>query len=227
MELVSHSQYFTRIVDMPFNNTTVYIVDDDPQICKSFRWLFESVNLKVETYENAKNFLDNYNETQNGCLIIDVRMPIMSGIEVLEHLNTKNNQLAVIIITGYGDIPMAVRAMKAGAYDFLLKPVNHQDLLEVTQKCLKKNQINIPRSQSDFNERMNSLTKREKQIMDLVVEGKLNKQIAYELNISISTVEAHRAKVMKKMHTKTLADLIKINLMHMNQINFSDLGNLY
>lgn len=212
---------------MPFNNATVYIVDDDPQICKSFRWLFESVNLKVETYENAKNFLDNYNETQNGCLITDVRMPIMSGIELLEHLNTKNNQLAVIIITGYGDIPMAVRAMKAGAYDFILKPVNHQDLLEVTQKCLKKNQITIPRPQSDFSERLNSLTKREKQIMDLVIEGKLNKQIAYDLNISISTVEAHRAKVMKKMHTKTLADLIKINLIHMNQIDSSDLGNLY
>jgi len=209
---------------MPFNNATVHIIDDDPEIGKSFRWLFESVNLKVETYENAKSFLENYNNAQPECLIIDVRMPGMSGIELLEHLKTTNNQLAVIIITGYGDIAMAVRAMKAGAADFILKPVNHQDLLEITQKCLKKTQQqNTPQLQSAFNKQINSLTKREKQIMDLVIAGKLNKQIAYELDISISTVEAHRAKVMKKMQAKTLADLIKINLIHMNLVHSPEL----
>ncbi|WP_058534747.1 response regulator transcription factor [Legionella saoudiensis] len=192
----------------------VIIVDDDPEICASFRWLFESVNLRVQTYDNAKDFLDNYDANQYGCLIIDVRMPIISGLELLEYLNTTKNQLSVIIITGYGDIPMAVRAMKAGAADFILKPVNHQDLLEITQSCLKKNQNNTFQVQSDYCQRINSLTKREKQIMDLVIEGKLNKQIAYELNISISTVEAHRAKVMKKMETRTLADLIRANLLH-------------
>ncbi|MFJ1267196.1 response regulator transcription factor [Legionella lytica] len=194
----------------------VIIVDDDPEICASFRWLFESVNLRVQAYENAKDFLDNYDATQHGCLIIDVRLPIISGLELLEYLNTTKNQLSVIIITGYGDIPMAVRAMKAGAADFILKPVNHQDLLEITQSCLKKNQNNSFHLQSDFYQRINSLTKREKQIMDLVIEGKLNKQIAYDLNISISTVEAHRAKVMKKMETRTLADLIRANLLHTN-----------
>lgn len=207
------------------NEPMVIIVDDDPEICASFRWLFESVNLRVQAYENAKDFLDNYDATQHGCLIIDVRMPIISGLELLEYLNTTKNQLSVIIITGYGDIPMAVRAMKAGAADFILKPVNHQDLLEVAQSCLKKNQNNTFQLQSDFSQRINSLTKREKQIMDLVIEGKLNKQIAYELNISISTVEAHRAKVMKKMETKTLAALIRANLQHTsNTVSFEYSG---
>lgn len=207
------------------NEPMVIIVDDDPEICASFRWLFESVNLRVQAYENAKDFLDNYDASQHGCLIIDVRMPIISGLELLEYLNTTKNQLSVIIITGYGDIPMAVRAMKAGAADFILKPVNHQDLLEVAQSCLKKNQNNTFQLQSDFSQRINSLTKREKQIMDLVIEGKLNKQIAYELNISISTVEAHRAKVMKKMETKTLAALIRANLQHTsNTVSFEYSG---
>lgn len=200
---------------MTFNNSMVYVVDDDPEICKSFCWLFESVNLKVAAYKNAKDFLDNYNDNQYGCLIIDVRMPRMSGIELLEYLNTIKNQLSVVVITGYGDIPMAVRAMKAGAFDFILKPVNHQELLELTQKCLNKTQTQeLSQLETDIHKRIKSLTPREKQVMDLVVDGKLNKQIAYELNISISTVEAHRAKIMKKMETKTLAALVKINLLH-------------
>ncbi|WP_454780433.1 response regulator transcription factor [Legionella sp. WA2022007384] len=198
---------------MPSKNVTVFIVDDDPEICQSFQWLFESINLSVQTFKNAKDFLDNYTN-QPGCLIIDVRMPIMSGLELLEHLNSLNAPLPVIVITGYGDISMAIRAMKAGAEDFILKPVNHQSLLETTQKCLKKIKSSTIPSQSNFHDRINSLTKREKEVMDLVVEGKLNKQIAYELNISISTVEVHRANVMRKMESKSLAELIKINLMY-------------
>lgn len=202
---------------MPATNEKIYIVDDDPDICNSFRWLFESVDFKVQTFENAYKFLEHYNPKQRGCLIIDVKMPMMSGIELLEKINKLNNQLAVIIITGYGDVPMAVRSMKAGATDFILKPVNQQELLEITQACMKK-AINSP-TQTNFYERINNLTKREKQVMELVVEGRLNKQIASELNISISTVEAHRAKVMNKMETKTLADLIKLNLIHSSAIN--------
>lgn len=199
---------------MGFANATVFVVDDDPEICQSFRWLFESVNIPVKTYENAKIFLDDYDVTQKGCLIIDVRMPIMSGLELLEYINPLRNQVSVIMITGYGDIAMAVRAMKAGAADFILKPVNHQHLLEITQKCLKKIHANSTHSQSDLYERLDRLTNRERQVMDLVIEGKLNKQIAHELDISISTVEVHRANVMRKMETKTLAELIKINLLH-------------
>ncbi|MCW8409869.1 response regulator [Legionella sp. PATHC035] len=200
-------------MDKPYTNTTIFIVDDDPEICQSFRWLFESINLQVQTYENAQDFLDNYNN-ESGCLIIDVRMPVMSGLELLEQLNESKNQLPIILITGYGDITMAIRAMKAGAEDFILKPVNHQNLLDITQRCLKKIKRKMTLSQIDFQERMNSLTKREKQVMHLVVEGHLNKQIAYELNISISTVEVHRANVMRKMQVKSLAELIKINLIY-------------
>lgn len=201
---------------MPSNNTTVFVIDDDPEICKSFRWLFESINLQVQTYLNAKDFLDSY-DNQRGCLITDVRMPIMSGLELLEQLSSSKKQLSIIIITGYGDIAMAIRAMKAGAEDFILKPINHQNLLEITQRCLKKVKDNTTQRQTGLQERINGLTKREKQVMDLVVEGKLNKQIAYELNISISTVEVHRANVMRKMEVKSLAELIKISLIH-NQI---------
>ncbi|KTD01817.1 response regulator transcription factor [Fluoribacter gormanii] len=199
---------------MDFANAAVFVVDDDPEICQSFRWLFESVNIPVHTYDNAKSFLDSYDNMQKGCLIIDVRMPLMSGLELLEHLNVSRNPLSIIMITGYGDIPMAVRAMKAGATDFILKPVNHQHLLEITQKCLKKTHSHSFQPQSDFYERLERLTKRERQVMNLVIEGKLNKQIAHMLDISISTVEVHRANVMRKMATKTLAELIKINLLH-------------
>lgn len=199
-------------------NATVFIVDDDPEICKSFKWLFESINQQVKVYHNAKDFLDSYNNEQ-GCLIIDVRMPFMSGLELLEQLNASMNQLKVIIITGYGDISMAIRAMKAGAEDFILKPVNHQNLLEITQKCIKKINITPIQTHSNYHDRINSLTKREKQVMDLVVDGKLNKQIAYELDISISTVEVHRANVMRKMEAKSLAELIKINLIYTKVID--------
>lgn len=206
---------------MDFTDAAVFVVDDDPEICQSFRWLFESVNIPVNTYENAKTFLNHYDVAQKGCLIIDVRMPIMSGLELLEHINPLKNQLSVIIITGYGDIPMAVRAMKAGASDFILKPVNHQHLLEITQKCLKRVHNGPVQSQSNYQERIDRLTKRERQVMDLVIEGKLNKQIANDLDISISTVEVHRANVMRKMEAKTLADLIKINLLHTIEDNDS------
>ena len=194
------------------NDKTVIVIDDDPEICQSFRWLFESVKLKVHTFTNAQLFLDCYDLKQPACLIIDVRMPALSGIELLEHLNSVRNQLSFIMITGYADVPMAVRAMKAGASDFITKPVNQQHLLEITQKCLNiQNNSNLF---EDNCERIDSLSMREKQVMDLVVQGRLNKQIAGDLNISISTVEAHRAKMMQKMKVKTIAELIKINFIH-------------
>ncbi|WP_392536596.1 response regulator transcription factor [Legionella sp. 227] len=213
---------------MDFTDAAVFIVDDDPELCQALRWLFESVNIPVYTFSNAKEFLEHYDMKQRGCLIIDVRMPVMSGLELLEqHLNVSKSQLLVIMITGYGDIPMVVRAMKAGASDFILKPVNHQHLLEITQKLLKKT-YNYPlQSQSDFFERLERLTKRERQVMDFVIEGKLNKQIAHELDISISTVEVHRANVMRKMEAKTLAELIKINLIHtLHGDNSNTLGEI-
>ncbi len=192
-------------------NTTILIIDDEPEICNALRWLYESVNYKVETYNSAFSFLENYKSNVSGCIIIDVRMPVMSGLELLEHLKLQKNQIPVVVITGYGDIGMAVRAMKLGAVDFILKPINDQCLLDVVQKCIHQStKINA----FEINERIKQLTKREREVIDLILEGKLNKEIAYELSISMSTVEAHRANIMQKMQAKTTAHLIKLYLPH-------------
>ena len=200
-------------------NRTIYIVDDDSDVCDALRWLFESVHFNVETYKSAHAFLDNYNNNKQGCIIVDVRMPVMSGLELLEHLNLQKKHLPVIMITGYGDIPMAVRAMKLGAIDFVLKPFNEQCLLEIVQK-LPVEAMN-PNPIEQINERISSLSERERQVIALILEGKLNKEIAYELSISISTVEAHRANIMRKMQAKNLAQLIKLCLQSQLEVQFS------
>ncbi|QMT62066.1 response regulator transcription factor [Legionella sp. PC997] len=185
-------------------NSNVSIVDDDLITCEAYLHLFKSVHIEAYAYQNANDFLNSYNK-KTGCLILDVRMPGMSGLELLEHLQAHNIKIPAIVVTGYGDVTMAVRAMKAGAEDFFVKPVNQQTLLEASQRCLIKN-YNIP---DKIEEQINRLSKREKEVMDLIVEGKLNKQMAALLKISISTVEVHRANVMRKMEVKTLAELIK------------------
>lgn len=188
----------------------VYIVDDDPSVCDALRWLFESIHLTVRTYPSARAFLKDYSSTLQGCLVVDVRMPDMGGLELLDYLHSKKNQLPVIMITGYGDIPMAVRAMKSGACDFLLKPINDQCLLDLVQKHMN-NPVDTLHLES-IRERIDRLTERERQVIDLILTGKLTKEIAYELSISISTVEAHRANIMRKMQAKNLAQLIKFYL---------------
>lgn len=193
---------------MVTSHKTIFIIDDEIEVRNSLKWLFESVKLNVETYENAHFFLEKYNCDKKGCIIMDVRLPGMSGLELLEHLRRQKNHMPVIVITGHGDIQMAVRAMKAGALDFILKPVNKQCLLETTQNCL--NQTSHLKSIEIINDRINTLTEREQQICELILDGKLNKEIAYELSISISTVEAHRANIMNKMKAKNLAQFIKM-----------------
>jgi two-component system, LuxR family, response regulator FixJ len=190
----------------------IYIVDDEPEVCQALRWLFESVHLSVVTYNTAKDYLDNYNSKLRGCLILDVRMPGMSGLELLDQLRLKNHSLPIIVITAHGDIPMAIRAIKSGAVDFFLKPLNDQHLLEAVQKCLN----NPPNFNFGQPLKANPLTERERQVMGLILAGKLNKEIAHELKISISTVEVHRAHIMQKMQAKTLAHLIKIYLQNYN-----------
>ncbi|RMX21072.1 DNA-binding response regulator [Legionella jordanis] len=192
---------------MKEDKLNITIIDDDEAICNSLRWLCETINLPVKTYHSPKSYLDNFNPKERGCLIVDVRLPHMSGLELIEHINSKANHLSIIVITGYGDIPMAVRAMKAGAIDFVLKPFNEQNLLETIQKCLNRPKVI---SVDDFSERFETLTQREQQVLHLILEGKLNKEIAYALSIAISTVEAHRARIMQKMQVKTLAELMKL-----------------
>lgn len=197
-------------INLPANAQTIFIIDDESEVCNALRWLFESVQFNVETYGTAQLFLEHYDHRMQGCLIADVRLPEMSGLELLEQLKQQKSNLPVIMITGHGDIQMAVRAMKAGAFDFIEKPFNEQGLLETVQKCMSLSK-NIS-SVELINERINKLSDRERQIINLIVDGKLNKEIAYDLSISISTVEAHRANIMHKMQAKNLAHLIKIYL---------------
>lgn len=195
---------------MTAENQTIFIIDDDAEVCDALRWLFESIHFSVYTYSSAFLFLAD-NRKKQGCLIIDVRLPGMSGLELLEQLKIKKNHVPVIVITGHGDIPMAIRAMKAGAVDFLLKPFNDQCLVEIVQKC-----VNLPDTtslQESINERMKLLSDRERQVIELIMDGNLNKEIAFFLSISVSTVEAHRANIMKKMQAKNLAQLIKMYLL--------------
>ncbi|MFJ1269361.1 response regulator transcription factor [Legionella lytica] len=195
---------------MQTNKQTIYIIDDEPAVCDSLQWLFESIQFHVETYKTASSFQESYDPQNAGLLITDVRLPHVSGLELLEKLRQQKIFLPVIVITGYGDIPMAVRAMKLGAKDFLLKPFNEQVLLEKVQKHVNQSVNN--ESLHLINKRISSLSKREQQIIKLIIDGKLNKQIAHELSISISTVEAHRSNIMTKVQAKNLAQLIKLYL---------------
>ena len=148
------------------NNNTVYIVDDDIELLNALEWLFKSINFKAKTYSHAFDFLEQYNPNDRGCLITDVCMPDMNGLELLEKLKSQNSLLNVIIITGFGDIPMAIRAMKAGAFDFIEKPLNEQDLLELIQKCLIH--YNVDYSSNYIIDKNQLLTESELQALDLI-----------------------------------------------------------
>ena len=191
---------------------SLFIVDDDPAVCNALRTLFESIGFSVKTYNNAHAFLEDYDPVKTGCLIVDVRMPLMSGLQLVEQLVVLKSTLPVIMITGYGDIPMAVRAMKLGVVDFVLKPFNDQMLLESVQSIRKNaktkesdNQVLI----KEMSKKLMLLSERERSVLELIVEGKLNKEIARMLFISTSTVEVHRANIMRKMRVKNLVQLLK------------------
>lgn len=189
------------------NKSTVFIVEDDAAVADALCCLFKSIKLPVIHYPDAKAFLGEFEPTRTGCLVLDVRMPGMSGLDLQEQLKQRHNTLPIIFITGHGDIPMAVRAMKAGAFDFITKPFNNHLLLEQVQRaialCPQLNENNKIKS------KLASLTPREQQILALIANGRVNKQIAQELAIAVSTVELHRSNLMKKMQVKTMADLIK------------------
>lgn len=189
---------------------TVFVVDDDRAMRKSLRWLIESVDLRVETFESAREFLDQYQLHRPGCVVLDVRMPGMSGLELQDHLREHEINIPIIIITGYGDVPMAVRAMKGGALDFIEKPVCDQVLLEHIHDAIEIDQKRrrIRAGNQEIAERLQTLTKREAEVMELVVEGLSSKETAAKLGVSFKTIEAHRAKIMKKMGAKSVPHLI-------------------
>ncbi len=192
----------------------VYVVDDDQAMVESLSWIIESVGLKAKVYERAQDFLEAYNPNQHGCVLLDVRMPGMSGPELQSKLNELSADIPIIFISGHGDVPLAVRVMKAGAVDFLTKPFNDQVLLESINKALRTDKIN--REKQKENARAEAkfalLSPREVQVLQGIVAGKQNKVISAELNISLKTVEAHRASVMKKMSVKSVPELVKLVL---------------
>jgi RNA polymerase sigma factor (sigma-70 family) len=192
--------------------STVYIVDDDDAMRESLTWLIESVGLNVETYASADEFLESYYPGRPGCVLLDVRMPGMSGLELQGHLQKQQVTVPVIMITGHGDVPMAVRAMKSGAIDFIEKPFNDEQLLESIRNALAIDDTR--RDQQSFKaevaSRLAQLTPRESEVMDMVTAGKSNKEIANSLGVSAKTVEAHRAKVMEKMEAGSLAELVRL-----------------
>lgn len=193
---------------------TVFVVDDDAALRDSLAWLLDSVNLPTEMYSNANEFLKACDPDRAGCLLLDVRMPGMSGMELLERIKANQITLPVIIITGHGDVPMAVRAIKHGALDFLQKPFNGQDLLDRVQQALELDRENR-RKRSEVEHiraHFKTLTPREQEIMNHVAAGKPSKIIARELGISAKTVDIHRANVMKKLNVKNIADLVQTRL---------------
>ena len=201
------------------NDAIVFIVDDDEAVRQSTAWLIESIGLKVTTFTCADEFLENYNN-ESGCIVMDVRMPGMSGLEAQEEMNNRGIGLPLIFITGHGDVPMAVRALKRGAFDFIEKPFNDQLLLDAVQRGLKQNteaRESYVQNES-INKRISSLTPREHEVMMRVTEGKPNKVIAHELNVSIKTVEVHRARMMEKMEASSVAELVKTTI-HASTIN--------
>lgn len=191
---------------------TVYVVDDDDAIRDSLRWLLEANDYKVELYDSGESFIAKYDPNAIAVLVLDVRMPGMSGLEVQEHLLARKADLPIIFITGHGDVPMAVRALKKGAVDFIEKPFQQAALkAQVEHMLAEARERRMKNERQSLNEALLAkLTPREQQVLERIVAGRLNKQIADDLGISIKTVEAHRASIMDKTNSGTVADLMRV-----------------
>ena len=189
----------------------IHIVDDDEAFRDSLLWLLESHDYRVVSHDSAEAFLEGFGSDGTGCLVLDIRMPGMSGLELFEELCARGSDWPVIFITGHGDVPMAVQAVKRGAHDFLEKPFNQQSLLDAVESALaaSRSRRASEAARVAIEDRLASLTSREREVLDKVIEGKMNKVIADELGISIKTVEAHRGKMMDKMGARSIADLVQ------------------
>jgi two-component system, LuxR family, response regulator FixJ len=193
---------------------TIFVVDDDAAVRDALKLLLRSVGQAVETFGSGQEFIDAYSEDRPGCLVLDIRMPGMSGLELQQKLNERHSILPIIFITGHGDVPMAVEAMQAGAVDFIQKPFRDQDLIDRINQALEKDNNNRAAlgERNDIRRRLETLTPREREVLDLVVHGKANKVIAGDLKLSQRTVEIHRARVMEKMQASSLAHLVRMVL---------------
>lgn len=192
----------------------VFIVDDDADVRDSLTELLSSVGIKTETYKDGNEFLHSFDSKQSGCILIDVRMPGISGIELQQKLKELGATMPIIIMTGHGDITMAVQAMKEGAFEFLQKPFRDQDILDTIAKAMEEDESNREKYKlkEDLQRRVENLTARERQVIDKVLEGKANKVIARELDISDRTIEIHRSHAMQKLGATSVAEMVKIML---------------
>ena len=197
---------------MTDEEAVVYVVDDDVAVCDSLRMLLKSVGVNCETFESANEFLESFTPGRHACLVADIRMPGMSGLDLQGELNKRKVHLPLIFITGHGDVPMAVDAMKAGALDFIQKPFRDQDLLDRINQALAedKDWRKTGEEREVIAQRIETLTPREREVMDRVVRGEANKVIAFDLGVSQRTVEIHRARVMQKMGVRSLAQLVRM-----------------
>ena len=199
---------------MNTNRPTVHIVDDDEAVRDSIGMLLDTENIEHVTYASAIDFLKAYDESMCGCVVLDIRMPGMTGLELQEMLNRRNASMPIIFITGHGDIPMAVEAMRRGALDFLRKPFGEDDLLQRVNEALTRAAEGREErdAHEEVHERFESLSPREKEVFERVAAGQANKFVAIELGISERTVEIHRAQVMKKMSARSLAQLVRMKI---------------
>ena len=193
---------------------TVYVVDDDEAVRDSVQWLLEGQDYRVRCFESAEAFLARYDAREVACLIIDIRMDGMSGLELQERLIDRDSPLPMAFITGHGDVPLAVDTMKKGAMDFIQKPFKEDQLVTLVERMLEQARASFAEHQqaASRDALLAKLTGREAQVLERIVAGRLNKQIADDLGISIKTVEAHRANIMEKLNANTVADLLKIAL---------------
>jgi RNA polymerase sigma factor (sigma-70 family) len=192
-------------------DSTVFVVDDDAALCEALQWLLESAGFRVRTHRSAEAFLAAYDREQPGCLVLDVRLRGMSGLDLQRKLNEQQIALPVIVLSGHGDIPMAVRAIQAGALDFLEKPVDDTVLLGRIRLALAldSRQRSAVRAQAELRARLQSLTPREREVLELVLAGRPNKEIAAELGVAVKTVEAHRKHLMEKMDVRHVVELVR------------------
>ncbi|HXJ32568.1 MAG TPA: response regulator [Candidatus Eisenbacteria bacterium] len=199
----------------PAAQPVVFVVDDDPAMRDSLRWLIESTGVRVETYPDAQTFLDAVRSDMPGCLVLDVRMPGMSGLDLQSELARRGIGLPTIVVTGHAEVPMAVRAVKAGALDFIEKPFSDQLLLDRVRQGIEmdRHEREARERRGEAVRRLGLLTQREREVLDLVVAGKPNKEIAVVLRLSPKTVEVHRAHVMEKMQASSVAELVRLAIL--------------
>ena len=193
---------------------TIFVVDDDEAVRDSLQWLLEGKDYRVRCYDSAENFLARYDAREVACLVVDIRMTGMSGLELQDRLIELHSPLPIVFITGHGDVPMAVNSMKKGAMDFIQKPFDEAALVALVDRMLEHAKASFSTAQASASRDalLGKLTSREAQVLERIVAGRLNKQIADDLGISIKTVEAHRANIMEKLSANTVADLLKIAL---------------